>query len=111
MTSRDQVEETGEVDFLTPLDTSRGILTREITRCIQLNLPPKAAASASSSIPTPSDTETYIEFVNTLKDLILISFDSIAKEREDAVKRGEAARALPGWAWGSWFLSKVSAIG
>jgi trafficking protein particle complex subunit 10 len=79
-------------------------------RCIQLNIssrpqPPKSTEPSTTTLP-PSDTQIYIEFLNTLKDLILISFDSLVKDRDDSVKRGEASRLLPGWNWGSWFLEK-----
>lgn len=81
-------------------------LTR-ILRCIQLNLAVKPSASASvSTTGPPSDAAAYVELLNTLKDLILVSFDGIVRERDDAVRRGEAQRLLPGWAWGPWFLSK-----
>lgn len=72
-----------------------------VTRCIALPIPltnmPTASSDATGGagrIILPATTSNgLLDVISSLKDLVLVAFESIVREREEMIKRGEAAMA------------------
>lgn len=69
-----------------------------VTRCITLPIPlanmPIASEASGGRVILPATTSNgLLDVISSLKDLALVSFESIIREREEMIKRGEAAMA------------------
>lgn len=58
--------------------------------------------------PGTDNPAAWGEFLNKVKDLILLAFDSAIMLREEEVKRSESQRQMPGWNFCTFFVLKAS---
>jgi hypothetical protein len=85
-------------------------LDSPVTRVISLPLPSQPPTVQHTVVPDPS---LFVDVVQSLKDSILGSLDDIVREREETVRRGEAAMRVSGggtggWNWNRFFAAKES---
>lgn len=86
-----------------------GTLTAPVTRVISLPLPAQAPVTQKASVADPT---LFLDLTQALKESIIGALDDIVREREDAVRKGEASMRIPGgsggWNWNKFFACKES---
>lgn len=86
-----------------------GTLTAPVTRVISLPLPAQSPVTQKASVADPT---LFLDLTQALKESIIGALDDIVREREDAVRKGEASMRIPGgsggWNWNKFFACKES---
>jgi hypothetical protein len=86
-----------------------GTLTAPVTRVISLPLPAQPPVTQKASVADPT---LFLDLTQALKESIIGALDDIVREREDAVRKGEASMRIPGgsggWNWNKFFAYKES---